>query len=362
MAETNTPAGRGTEILIRIGAIVLLVGWCFIIVQPFIGIIGWSVVMSVAMYPTFDRVRLLLGGRTKSAAALMTIAFLLVFIVPAAVLSETLVTGVRMVASELQQGTIAIPMPSESVKTWPLIGDRVAELWTLAATNLDAAVEQFREEIAGVGRWLLGQAAKTGLGLLQFIAAVILSGILLATAKTGSDMGRRIARRVVGENGERFARLAVATTRSVARGVLGVALIQSTLTGLGMLVVGIPGAGLWAIVALMFCIVQIGPALVLIPAVIYIFASATTLTAVLFAAWCVFVLLIDNVLKPMLLGRGVDVPMIVVVMGAIGGLLTMGVIGLFVGAIVLVLGYSALVAWLDHAEPEASQQIARNVR
>ncbi len=354
MAETNTLAGRGAEVFIRIGALVLLVGWCFVIVQPFIGIIGWAVVMAVALYPTFDRLQSALGGRTKSAAALMTIGFLLVFIVPAVVLSETLVTGVRMVAGELQRGTIAIPLPSESVKAWPLIGERVAEAWTLAATNLDATVAQFREEIAGVGRWLLGQAAKTGLGLLQFIVAVITSGILLATSQTGSDMGQRVASRVIGDNGERFARLAVATTRSVARGVLGVALIQATLAGLGMLVVGIPGAGLWAIVALLFCIVQIGPGLVLIPAAIYIFSTASTTTAVLFAVWCVFVLLIDNVLKPILLGRGVDVPMIVVVVGAIGGLLTMGIIGLFVGAIVLVLGYSALVAWLGMPNLDAA--------
>lgn len=349
MAESSSLTGRGAELAIRIGFLVLLVGWCFVIVRPFIGIIGWSVVMAVALYPTFERLRVVLGGRTKLAAVLVTIIFLLVFIVPAVVLSETLVSGVRMIARSLQNGSLAIPMPSESVRTWPLIGEWLAELWALAATNLDAALLQFRDEFAGMGRWLLGQAASTGLGLLQFFAAVVLSGILLATAKASSDMSRRVAHRVVGENGERFARLAVATTRSVARGVLGVALIQATLAGLGFLVVGIPGAGLWALIALMLCIVQIGPALVLIPAVIYIFSSAGTVTASLFAVWCVFVLLIDNVLKPILLGRGVDVPMIVVVVGAIGGLLSMGIIGLFVGAIVLVLGYSALVAWLDHA-------------
>ena len=352
MVERTTLTGRGAEIAIRIGLIVLLVGWCFVIVRPFIGIIGWAVVMSVALYPTFDRFRTLLGGRTKSAAALMTVVFLLVFIVPAVVLSETLVSGVRTLASNLQNGSISIPMPSESVRDWPVIGDRVADLWTLAATNLDALATQFKEEIADMGRWLLGQAASTGLGLLQFVAAVVLSGFLLATAKASSDISQRVAQRVVGANGERFAELAVATTRSVARGVLGVALIQATLAGLAFLVVGIPGAGLWAIIALMLCIIQIGPGLVLIPAAIYVFSTHGTVTAIAFAVWCVFVMLIDNVLKPMLLGRGVDVPMIVVVIGAIGGLLSMGVIGLFVGAIVLVLGYSALAAWLGNERVE----------
>jgi len=352
MAESNTLANRGAEALIRIAFVLLLVVWCFMILRPFIGIIGWSVVMAVALHPTFERFRHLLGGRTKTAATLMTVAFLLVFIGPAVVLSETLVSGVRMIAKDLQAGTLTIPMPSESVRTWPIIGDRVADLWQLAATNLDAAIEQFRDEFAAMGRWLLGQAATVGLGLLQFVAAVVLSGVLLATARASSAMGKQIAGRIAGPNGDRFARLAVATTRSVARGVLGVALIQATLAGLGMLTVGIPGAGLWAIVALLFCIVQIGPALVLIPAVIYVFSTASTATAVLFLVWSIFVLLIDNVLKPLLLGRGVDVPMIVVVVGAIGGLLAMGVIGLFVGAIVLVLGYAALLAWLERDAPE----------
>jgi predicted PurR-regulated permease PerM len=354
MAEQSTLTGRGAELVIRIGLLVLLVGWCFIIVRPFIGMIGWAIVMAVALYPTYDRLRTLMGGRTKTAAAVMTVAFLLVFIGPAVVLSETLVTGVRTLAANLQNGSISIPMPSESVRSWPVIGDRVADMWTLAATNLDELTTQFREEIADVGRWLLHQAASTGLGLLQFVAAVVLSGFLLATAKASSKLSERVARRVVGQNGQRFAALAVATTRSVARGVLGVALIQATLAGLGFLVVGFPAAGLLAVITLMLCIVQIGPALVLIPAVIYVFSTGSTTTAVIFAVWCAFVMLIDNVVKPILLGRGVDVPMLVVVIGAIGGLLSMGVIGLFVGAIVLVLGYSAVAAWLGHEEAEVA--------
>jgi predicted PurR-regulated permease PerM len=234
-----------------------------------------------------------------------------------------------------------------------VIGERLATLWTLAATNMDAAIQQYRDELASISKWLLGKAATTGFGLLQFIAAVLLSGVLLATAESSNEMTRRIGRRVAGENGERFAKLAVATTRSVARGVLGVALIQATLAGIGFLVVGIPAAGLWAFLALLFSIVQIGVGPVVIPVAIYIFSTASMTTAVLFAAWCAFIMVLDNVLKPMLLGRGVDVPMFIVIVGAIGGLLTMGVIGLFVGAIVLVLGYSALVAWLAPEQAES---------
>lgn len=347
MASSNILPGRGAEIVFRLGTVLLLIGGCFVILRPFLGIIGWAIVMAVAMYPTFLKLRALIGGRTKSAATLICIVFLLVFIVPALVLSETLVSGIRWLAHELQAGTLRIPMPGPSVAGWPIIGERLAEAWTLAATNLEATVLQFRDELAAMGRWLLLQAASTGLGLLQFIVAVILSAVLLATGEASSALGRRIAQRIIGESGERLTQLAVATTRSVARGVLGVALIQATLAGLGMLAAGIPAAGLLAVIALMLCIVQVGPGLVLIPAAIYLFSVSPGVAAVLFAGWCVFVMLIDNVLKPMLLGRGVDVPMVIVVLGAIGGLLAMGVIGLFVGAIVLVLGYAALIGWVD---------------
>src|SRR4029453_2353029 len=143
MSELSSLTGRGAEVFIRLGVLTLLVGWCFIIIQPFIGIIGWAVVMAVALYPTFERLRSMLGGRTKSAAVLLSACFLLAFIAPAVVLSETLVSGVRMVAKSLEEGTLAIPMPSESVRSWPVVGERVAELWTLAATNLRAGASPF---------------------------------------------------------------------------------------------------------------------------------------------------------------------------------------------------------------------------
>jgi len=355
VADGSAFSGRGAEVAVRGGLLLLLVAACYVVIKPFIGIIGWAIIMAVAMDPTFERLSAALGGHRRSAAALLTIALLLVLIGPSIVLSETLVSGAQMVAKRLQDGSLAIPLPPASVKTWPVIGERVANAWTLAATNLDATLAQYRESLAATGHWLVTRVAGLGLGIVQFVVAVIVAGVLLATAEASGNLSQRVAHRIGGETGKRFVALAIATTRSVARGVLGVALIQAVLAGLGFLAVGIPGAGLWAMVALLCCIVQIGPAPVVIPAVIYVFVSDETLTAVLFAAWSLFVLLIDNFLKPMLLGRGVDVPLVVVVLGAIGGLLSMGVIGLFVGAIVLVLGYSVLVVWLGHGEAASAQ-------
>jgi predicted PurR-regulated permease PerM len=346
--------GRGPEVAIRIGLLVLLAAACLLVVQPFLTVIGWSIIMTMALHPTYDHLAKLLGHHRNTAATLVTLILLGALIAPVLALSETLVSGAQSLAKALQNGTLAIPPPPESVQHWPLIGERLAAVWSAAVTNLTATLAPYRNNLADIGRWLLGNVAGLGLGIAQFIAAVIVTGVLLARGEAHGVLGRRIGLRIAGANGERFIALVVATTRSVARGVLGVALIQAVLAGIGLLVVGVPGAGLWAMVALLTCIVQIGPAPVVIPAAIYVSFTADTTTTVLFAIWCLFVMLIDNFLKPILLGRGVDVPLIVVVLGAIGGLLTMGIIGLFIGAIVLVLGYTVLLIWLDGSATEQS--------
>jgi predicted PurR-regulated permease PerM len=332
---------------VRIALLALLAGVCVLVVEPFLTIIGWSIIMTMTLHPTYDRLCAILGHHRRSTAVLITVLLLVVLMVPVLALSETLVSGAQMVAKSLQNGGLAIPPPPESVQHWPLVGERLAHLWHAATTNLEATLAPYRSDLAGVGRWILGTVAGLGIGIAQFLAAVVVTGVLLARSEALSALGQRIAHRLAGTNGARFVTLAVATTRSIARGVLGVALIQAVLAGIGFLAVGLPGAGLWAMVTLLACTVQIGPAPVLIPAAIYVFATADTSVAALFAGWAVFVGLIDNFLRPILLGRGVDVPLVVVVLGAIGGLLTMGIIGLFIGAIVLVLGYTVLLLWLN---------------
>ena len=337
----------GVERLIRIGSLALLLTACFLVVKPFIPIVAWAAIMAVALFPAYAKLRDWMHGRGKTAATVLILGLLFAFLAPVFALSETLIGGIREVSTGLQTGSLVIPMPPESVQGWPLIGERVAKYWTLAATNLEQLVAENQVFLADLGRKLLGQVAGIGLGVLQFVVSMIVAGFFLATGETSAATMVRLGRRVAGDTGEIFVGLATSTTRSVGKGVLGVAIIQSLLAGLGLLMVGVPGAGLWAIVALILCVIQLGPGLVLIPSVIYVFATNDSVTGVLFLIFSLFVMLIDNVLKPLLLGRGVDVPMLVVIIGAIGGLLAMGVIGLFVGAIVLVLGYSSLRVWLD---------------
>jgi predicted PurR-regulated permease PerM len=342
---------RTVETLIRVGVIVGLVVYCFQIVRPFIIPVVWGIIIAVAEYPGYLRLRAMLGSRRRLAAALLTVLGLVVLVTPTAMLSDTVVVGARSLKKAVEEGTLDVPPPSASVARWPLIGESLSEFWELASTNLDEAIEQVRPQLRATVKWLLSVLAGAGLSLLQFVAAIIIAGVLLAHAEGGERTARAIAGRLADERGIEFAGLATATVRSVARGILGVAFIQAILAGLGFLVVGVPGAGLWALLCLLLAVVQIGIFPIVIPVLIYVFSTADTLTAVLFLVWSILVGALDNVLKPLLLGRGVNVPMAVIFVGAIGGFLSSGIVGLFVGSVILVLGYQVFLAWLyggDH--------------
>jgi predicted PurR-regulated permease PerM len=246
----------------------------------------------------------------------------------------------------VDEGTLEGPPPPQGVAHWPLIGEPLAEFWGLASDNLEEAMDQVRPQLRATVKWLLSAVAGAGIALLQFVAAIIIAGVLLAHGDGGKRTARAIAARLADEHGVEFAELASATVRSVARGILGVAFIQAILAGLGFLVAGVPGAGLWALLCLLLAVVQIGILPIVIPVLIYVFSTADTLTAVLLLIWSVMVGLLDNVLKPLLLGRGVNVPMAVIFVGAIGGFIASGIVGLFVGSVILVLGYQIFMAWV----------------
>lgn len=345
-AKARSFLKNALEVGIRLGLLLLLVLWCFEIVRPFIVPIIWGIIIAVAIYPGYRRLSVVLGDRRVPAATLCALLMLVVFIGPTIMLAGTLLETAQGFAKQLSQGKLQIPPPPESVGTWPLIGESLENIWSLASVNLGAALARIGPQIKVVGRWLLSATGGVSFGILQFVFAIVISGVLLAYSKSGSLTTQAIAARLMGGQGQKLVDLAHATVRSVTRGILGVALIQAILAGLGFLVVGIPGAGLLALLCLFLAVVQVGIALISIPAAIYMFVTADTLTAVLFLIWIVFVTLIDNVLKPLLLGRGSQVPAAVIFLGAIGGLLAHGFIGLFVGSVVLAIGYTLFRAWL----------------
>jgi predicted PurR-regulated permease PerM len=344
---------RMVEATVRIGLIGLLAVWCLWIMQPFVVPMIWGVIIAVAAHPGYVRVRALLGERRTLAAVIFVLVGLIVIVVPTVVLSGTLVNGVRDLMDGFDQGTVRIPPPPAGVAAWPVVGEPIHDFWSGAANNLESALLKIAPQIRAAATWLLGAAAGFGVGLLQFIFAIVIAGVLLAHDEAGQRATCAIARRLAGERGVQFAELAEATVRSVTRGILGVALIQSILAGLSFLAVGVPAAGLWALLCLLLSVVQVGIFPVTIPILIYVFSQVDPVTFVLFLIWSLFIGALDNILKPILLGRGVAVPMAVIFVGAIGGFLTSGIIGLFVGSVVLVLGYKLLLAWLYGEEADA---------
>jgi predicted PurR-regulated permease PerM len=354
---------RAMEATVRIGVLVLLVAWCFRIIQPFFIAIVWGMIIAVASVPGYRWLETRLGGRANLAAILATLLLLTILVVPTVMLSDTLVESVTALSQQLTAGTLSIPPPPEVVAGWPVIGKSLAAFWQLASTNLQAALEQIAPHLRAAGTWLLSAAAGVGFGILQFVAAIIIAGLFLAHSASGERYALAIATRLAGKRGQEFANLAEETVRSVARGILGVAFIQAVAAGLGFLMVGLPGAGFWALLCLLFSTIQLGVGLVTIPAAIYVMYTADPLPAVIFLIWSILVTLLDNLLKPVLLGRGVNIPMVVIFVGAIGGFITSGIIGLFTGAVVLVLGFKLFVAWLHEdtgaREEEASASVSR---
>ncbi len=337
---------RTVEAAIRIGVIAGLIAWCFIIARPFLIPIIWGAIIAVAVFHGYEWLQTGLGGRRITAAVLITLLMLVVLVVPSVLLGELLVSGAHKVLDSFQGGELHIPPPPDSVARWPLIGEPIAKAWTLASEDLKAALRQASPLFKGFGSWLMGAVGGAGLALLQFVLAIFIAGAFLANSEAAGRVTRAIAKRLVGERGLEFASVAEQTVRSVASGILGVALIQALLAGLGFLIAGVPAAGLLTLICLIFGVIQLGVVIVLIPVVIYLFSTADTVTAVGFLIWAILVAPVDNILKPILLGRGVDVPMLVIFVGAIGGFLSAGIIGLFIGAVVLALGYKLFVAWL----------------
>jgi predicted PurR-regulated permease PerM len=355
LVDNRDYVNRGVEVSTHVGLVILLVAACFLFLRPFLPLITWGIIIAISVYPSYRKLQVALRDRGVLSSVVITILLLAFLVCPVVLLAGTLVGGIQTLAAHLKDGTPIIPPPPASIETWPVIGVPLKSVWTLASTNIATALRSFAPQIKAVVPWLLSASAGIGLTVLQFAFSMVVAGILLANARGAAGAAHSFATRILGDQGTEFERLASSTIRSVATGILGVALIQSLLAALGFLVAGLPGAGLWATVFLIAAVLQVG-ALILIPCVIYMFAVSSVTKAVIFMLWCLIVALVDNVLKPLLLGRGAAVPIAVVFLGAIGGFVALGIVGLFVGAIVLSVGYKLFIAWLDRA-PASIQKI-----
>jgi len=338
---------RSVEAAIRIGVLILIFLWSLAIVKPFITIVLWAIILAVAIYPLYTGLAKRLGSRTKLSAFLITVAALAVLLVPSWKFFGATVEEAREVGEKAEAGTLQVPPPPDGVQEWPVIGERTYALWNGASRNLDATLERLKPELAAAGKWGLSALAGLAGTVLQFFISILIAGVLLSTGDTGRAFSVKFATRLAGPQGDDFVRLTVMTIRSVFQGVLGIAVIQAALAAVGFLLIGVPGAMVWALLVMILAVMQLPPIFVVGPVMVWAFATQSTTAALIFLVYGLFVSVSDMFLKPLLLGRGVDVPMLVILLGAIGGTIMSGIIGLFVGAIVLAVAYQLMMAWLE---------------
>ena len=349
--------GNAMASFLQIGAVLLLLGWCFTIISPFIGIIAWGLIIAIALYPFHQKLTGMFGGRAKLSSILLVLTGLTILLVPTWTLTDSSVTALRTVAENLNDGNITLTPPDPAVAEWPIVGKPIYEIWSGAASNLEATLNDFQPQLLSFGQWALSFAGATAIGILQFVFSIIIAGVFLLAADGGYRAALAIGSSLTGSgaSGQKMTDLSIQTIRSVTKGVLGVAIIQSILAAIGLVAMGVPAAGIWTGAILMLAIMQLPPIIILGPIVIWVFSVADPVPATIFAVYAFVVSISDSFLKPMFLGRGVDVPMLVILIGAIGGAISSGIIGLFIGAVVLALGYQLLIAWMaSEEEPDTT--------
>ena len=334
------------DLLIRLGCLVLLAYWSLLLVRPFLIVVIWSVVLAAALFPVFDWIATRLGGRRKLAALLLTILNLLIVIGPVTWLGLGLIESLHTLSERIDTGTLSIPPPSEAVKGWPLIGEQLYEIWDLASTDLKAAFTKVAPQLKPIGSSLLGMTGSASVGVLKFFASVIIAGFLFVHGPSLVNAVKAVSTRIDAKRGDVFVALAGATIRNVSRGVIGISLLQALLAGIGLMMASIPAAGFLTFIVLLFGIIQIGASIILIPVIIWSWTAMDTTAALIFTAYMVPVTLLDNVLRPIVMAHGLTTPMLVIFVGVIGGTIAHGIIGLFIGPIVLAVGWELLVAWI----------------
>jgi predicted PurR-regulated permease PerM len=349
-------ARRLLDVLIRATLLLAVAVLCYRVLAPFLPLAIWALIFAVTLYPLHVRITGYLGGRSGLAATLLVLLGIAVLIVPIAILLNSLGDSVRTLIDAMRQNTLQVPAPPESVASWPVIGGKLHALWSQAHDDLPALVQSMQPKTSEIARAGLGFVASIGGTLLAFLGSLILAGIFMAFGEYGARGCQSVFVRLAGEQrGANLAHLSTATVRAVAQGVVGVALIQAILVGLALLVAGVPWAGAIAGMVLVLGIAQIPAAIVTLPAIAWIWTRGgdSTAESLVYSVLLLVAGMADNVLKPLMLARGVEVPMPVVLVGALGGMAADGIIGLFVGATVLAIAWQIATAWVDE-NPDAN--------
>lgn len=341
--STNNPIYDTT---IKLFILLLIIAWCLLIMYPFISIILWSLILALAIYPLHDKLVKKMGGKRKLTSFIIIFSILVIIFFPAWILIDTLSDEMKVLKQSYENGTLSIPPPTEKVKDWPIVGEKLYDGWQNAHHNLKQYIAQHQDQLADVASKLAKGILSAAGGVFQMMAALIIAGILLVIGGAGEGI-RKLLRKIAGNRGDEFADITKITVGNVVKGVLGVAVIQSALIGFGFMLAGVPYAGVWTLIVFFLAVLQIPPTLVVIPVAVYLFSAIEMLPAILWSAYLILAGLSDNILKPILLGKGAPVPMLVIFIGVVGGFMLSGFVGLFTGAIVMSIGYKLFEGWIN---------------
>lgn len=335
------------EVSIRLVFLFILVAWCLVIIYPFVEPVLWGVIIAVSIAPLYKLLNNKLGDKPKLSATIIILVFLAIIITPAYFLVSASTKSLITIGQKLADGNFHIPPPDASVADWPLIGDKAYNAWKAFSGNLEGAVMQYQEQITELGKSLVNSVMSFSSGVLGFILSIIISGVLLATKGT-KNITQLFFVRLAGSKGNEFADLTEKTISGVTKGILGVAVLQGVIFGVLFSLAGVPYAILWATLGMMISILQIPTTILAIPVAIYLFSVSSATSATIWSIIIILSSFVDSVLKPILLGKGAAVPMLVIFLGAIGGFMVSGFLGLFTGAIILSLGYKLFIAWIQN--------------
>jgi predicted PurR-regulated permease PerM len=349
MSAYNQEHGDVTRITLGVLFILVLAGACIWILRPFLTSIVWAAMIVVATWPILMWFQARLGGNRLLAAALMTILILVVVIGPFLAAVTTIIMKVDFIAEKLKTlAALDLGLPPEWVVRIPLVGHSIGDGWNRLARLSEA---EFLAQLAPYAKkaviWFASHAGSLAAVVVQFFLMVIVSAILYARGETAATGVRRFARRLAGSHGEEAVILAAKAVRGVALGIVVTAIIQSSIGGIGLVLSGIPAAALLTAIIFILCLAQIGPGIILIPSIIWLYWSGQIFPGTILLVLSTVAIGIDNFIRPFLIKKGADIPLILIIAGVIGGLLAFGIMGLFIGPVVLAVTHTLVKAWIS---------------
>lgn len=356
--NSQTPRlGAIVNVLLPLFLLALLVALCVQLLLPFVGLLVWTIILAICFKPLHDRLMNKRGMSSRWSAITIGVGLSAIILVPTAIAAMSAASSIPETVATIQRGETQVPPPPARLKEVPVVGEKAFAAWTQASTDMPAFVKTYRTQLTGFTKSLLGIAAGLFAAILVLVLAIIFAAICLAYSVSLRAYMSRVFTRITGsrESGEHYMDLIAATVKSVANGVIGVAFVQALLVGIGFFAIGMPGAGLLSLLAMAFGVVQVPVILITLPAILYAFAVKSTTVAIIFTVWSIIGGLSDAVLKPMMIGHGLEVPMPIILLGVIGGVMAFGLVGLFIGAVVLAVGYVLFGEWVGKAAPDTGQ-------